>query len=108
MIMYPPALPIPGDRDVSWPLSGSSGNPAWEPQPLPNYMGSTFTHLSRLCVMVQEIQIMYRGNTNNPIPKRASLAFAEFKYQKLLQWSDTLPQSMVYNEKSESHIFVFW
>ena len=108
MIVYPPVLPTPGDTDVLWPINGTSGNPAWQPQPLPDYMGSTLTHLSRLCVIVQEIQIMYRCNTDTPIPERTSLAFAESKYQKLLQWSDTLPKSMTYNEKSESHIFVFW
>ena len=103
-IEYPPVLPIPGDtnRQVSM-------NPmlSWPPHPLPSYMGQTFTWLRKFWTIFQEINLVYSLDIDTPIVERAPLAFAESKYQQLLDWTNMLGQDMLCGQYNQSHVFIF-
>ena len=102
-IEFPPVLPIPGD--VSRKTNSSMF--LWPPHTLPIYMGQTFPTLSKLWVIIQEIESVYTLTDSTPLVDRVSLAFAESKYQKLLAWADTILPQMLRGEHNSSHTLFF-
>jgi hypothetical protein len=103
-IQFPPILPIPGylDRQTDY------GSPfVWPPHPLPTYMGHTFQTLSKLWVIIQEINTLYVLTGNTSLEKRVPLSFAESKYQSLLAWSDNLLPDMIHSANSSVHVLFF-
>jgi hypothetical protein len=84
------------------------GVPPWPAQPLPMYMGATFTSLCRLWVIVQEVLVVYFDTSDEPLQKRAFLSFAEEKYQRLLTWASTLTETMSANvDTNPGHVLIF-
>jgi hypothetical protein len=71
------------------------------------YMGYAFQTLSKLWVIIQEINTKYILTEKTPLSKRVPLAYAESKYQSLLNWSDTLLPDMLNGEHSPSHVLFF-
>ncbi|KAK8022433.1 hypothetical protein PG993_013200 [Apiospora rasikravindrae] len=88
-IDYPPILPIPGEHHDS---SRRATTPTldWPAHSLPTWMGCAFPALCTLWALAQEIAAVYSTNREQPLCKRVSLAFAESKYTKLLEWAATL------------------
>ncbi|KAK8093112.1 uncharacterized protein PG998_014513 [Apiospora kogelbergensis] len=83
-IDYPPIIPVPGDEWRRETVSGLD----WPKHSLPPWMGRAFPALCTLCVLAQEIAAVYFiDREKHP---QVSLAFAESKYQKLLEWAATL------------------
>jgi hypothetical protein len=70
-------------------------------------MGQTFQTLSKLWVIIQEINTIYTLADNSPLDKRVSLSYAESKYQRLLDWSDSLLPGMLRDEHSPTHVLFF-
>jgi hypothetical protein len=103
-ISFPPLLPIPGDAErrteFKLPLT-------WPSHPVPAYMGQTFQTLSKLWVMIQEINMLYVLTDKKPLSQRVSLSYAEAKYQSLLHWSDSLASGMLQSNQCESHVLFF-
>ncbi|CAI6339989.1 unnamed protein product [Periconia digitata] len=102
-ISFPPSLPVPGNAGAS---TGSL-DIVWPPHPLPLYMGRTFSTLSGLWIIVQEINSMFFSSDDKPVAERVPLSFIESKCQKLLAWADTLSKEMLREEHSTSHVFFF-
>lgn len=102
--ILPPVLPIPGDlvRQIH-----HSSSFMWPPHPLPVYMGQTFQTFSNLWVIIQEINTKYTLAEETPIANRVPLSYAESKYQKLLDWSDSLLPDMLTGEHSPPHVLFF-
>jgi hypothetical protein len=102
-IAFPPSLPIPGDLD-----DASSYNPPgeWPAIPVPSYMGHTFSMMSKFWVIVQEIMAVYLGPKGRANLANIPLAFAEAKYQKLLQWSDAFEKHIAEATFYQFHILV--
>ncbi|KXL45058.1 MAG: hypothetical protein FE78DRAFT_148967, partial [Acidomyces sp. 'richmondensis'] len=84
----PPKLPRPGSH--GWLL--------------PSYMGMTFASLLDFNVINHEVAMVYVSDDPRPIVERVPLAFAEAKYQKLLQWADGLPAAVVRREQNDHHV----
>jgi len=61
-------------------------------------MGRVFPALCTLCVLAQEIAAVYFIDQEKY--PRVSLAFAESKYQKLLNWAATLGAGLLRCEKN--------
>ena len=102
--ILPPVLPIPGD--LVGPIDHESLF-MWPPHPLPVYMGQTFQTFSNLWIIVQEINTKYTLTEETPINNRVPLSYAESKYQKLLDWSDSLLPGMLNGEQSPPHVLFF-
>lgn len=102
-IEFPPLLPIPGEAIR---LTGSS-KIVWPPHPLPVYGGQTCPTLSKLWVIIQEIESIYTLTDRTPLADRVTLAFAESKYQELLAWADTVLPHMLRGEQNSSHVLFF-
>lgn len=103
-IMYPPLAPIPGTyREDGITKSGVQ----WPSHPLPLYMGKTFTALCEFWTVVQKVAAVYFARNGTSLIQRVSLAFAESKYQKLLDWADALRAEMARNELSPEHVILF-
>ncbi|KAH8197843.1 hypothetical protein TruAng_007990 [Truncatella angustata] len=81
----PPALPIPGMVDEGGPV-------------LSNYMGSTFTSIAKLCLIVHELWSNGYHEYVDP-----TLQTAELAYQKLLAWCGELGSATCRVESSYSH-----
>ncbi|EJP69166.1 nitrate assimilation regulatory protein nirA [Beauveria bassiana ARSEF 2860] len=100
----PPLLPIPGDAhrrtDHGTPL-------LWPPHPLPLYMGQTYQTLSKLWVIIQEINTMYTLEDDRPIDSRVPLSYAESKYQSLLESSHSMLPEMRQGDDSPTHVLFF-
>lgn len=62
----------------------------WPEHSLPDWMGCAFSSLCKLLVLAQEIAAVYFVNRQKPLVEQVSLAFAESKYTKLLEWAATL------------------
>ncbi|KAK0387840.1 hypothetical protein NLU13_4085 [Sarocladium strictum] len=103
-IPYPPLLPIPGDRDRDTDYGSTL---TWPTHELPAYMGETFQTLSKLWVIIQEINILYVLTDEEPLTQRVPLSYAETKYQALLHLADTLLPSMLPTEQSAAHVLFF-
>ncbi|KAK6840748.1 hypothetical protein PG995_015958 [Apiospora arundinis] len=104
-IEYAPAFPIPGNRDRNTPTPSP---PFWPLHYLPEYMGHTISALSRLCIITQELHVVYNyaeGDSNGPQP---SLAFAETKFQALLSWADGLPDELACGNNSPAHTYLLF
>jgi len=70
-------------------------------------MGSTFTSLCKLWVIVQETLSVYFSAGDEPLQQRAFLAFAEEKYQRLLAWARDLNEAMSANvETIPGHVLI--
>ncbi|TWU71435.1 hypothetical protein ED733_002481 [Metarhizium rileyi] len=103
-ITSPPLLPIPGD---SCRRTKHGSVLDWPPHPLPTYMGDTFQTLSKLWVLIQEINVLYNLAEKTPLEERVPLSYAESKYQGLLNWSDSLLPGMLHSEHSPTHVLFF-
>lgn len=102
-IRFPPNFPIPGDRfDIF--ATFDTFAPA---HPSPVYVGHTFTAMSQLWVIVQEILAVHNIQDESPLVDRAIPSFAETKYQKLLAWANTLPRELSNDKDSASHVYLF-
>lgn len=96
-IHIPPWLPIPGT-----PIVRSDGES--EPFQLPAYMGQSFTELCRLTPLINEMLHEYYDSGDGVAPmKRASFAFAQELYGKMLDWADALPVSMARGDGMPHH-----
>jgi hypothetical protein len=84
----PPKFVIPGDTDT------------WR---LPDYMGTTFTRLCELWLIVNQVALLYyaeprRGSISEP----TFLEFAQEMYTRLLEWADT-HGPLIRNWAGDSH-----
>ncbi|RGP64023.1 nitrate assimilation regulatory nira [Fusarium longipes] len=95
-IRFPPTLRIPGGDENS---SGSGSSPP--------YLGSTFASMCRIWTILQEVLSVYCFPSSTPISERVPLAFAEGKYQKLLEWARSLPSSMMRTDDCKSDVMIF-
>ncbi|KAF3033061.1 hypothetical protein E8E12_000232 [Didymella heteroderae] len=99
-IRYPPNFPIPGDKFDIFATSE-----AFEPaHRAPDYMGQTFTALSKFWTIAQEILVVYNMEDGAPLVDRVIPSFVEAKYQKLLAWGDALPASLSNSKNSAAHV----
>lgn len=98
-VHIPPWLPIPGSMIVRF-----NGPPvAFD---LPPYMGNSFSELCKLMPIINEILNNYYDHGDGiPPVVRASvgLSFAGTTYEKLLQWSDSLPLCMARGDSMPPH-----
>lgn len=101
-ILFPPSLPVPGDIDED---ETTTSRLPWPGASLPVYMGHTFKALCELFCIVQSIMIVYFGQRSGTQQPKTSLAFAESKYQALLQWSYALHMEQV--SESPLHDLIF-
>lgn len=99
----PTNFPIPGDKfDIFATFD------AFEPvHQAPDYVGQTFTAMSKFWTIAQEILAVYNMEDDLPLVERVIPSFAEAKYQKLLAWADTLPPSLSNNTNSAAHVYLF-
>ncbi|KAK8869271.1 conidial development fluffy [Apiospora arundinis] len=97
-ISCPPILPIPG----SPPEGRHQRTPdlVWPPHSLPRWMGCAFPALCTLWVLAQEIASVYFIDRGKPLIERVSLAFAESKYHRLLEWAATLKPELKRREQN--------
>lgn len=96
-IQIPSWLPIPGTAIVR-----SDGGSV--PFDLPAYMGQSFTELCRLTPLIIEMLHEYYDSGDGVAPtRRASFAFAQTLYRRMLDWTDTLPVSMARGEGMPHH-----
>ncbi|KAH8671613.1 hypothetical protein BX600DRAFT_434712 [Xylariales sp. PMI_506] len=101
-IKFPPALPVPGEVDISVITD-------WPAHPQPEYIGQTFATWCRLWTISQEVQAAYyqEAAVLLPLQEFIPIAFVEEKFQKLLAWADILAEDMTRKEHSASHVLVF-
>ncbi|KAF4969498.1 hypothetical protein FSARC_3284 [Fusarium sarcochroum] len=85
-IRYPPSLPIPGD------ISGP---------PLADYMGSTFTWISKFWLIIHEA---FRDGYINF--SRLPTSNANHIYQSLLDWASILPEDAKRSDSCPHHVLV--
>ncbi|KAK8057337.1 nitrate assimilation regulatory protein nirA [Apiospora saccharicola] len=97
-IEYPPILPIPGEHHEK--RRDTMSNLEWPEHFLPGWMGRAFSSHCRLWVLAQEIAAVYFVNQQKPLIERVSLAFAESKYTKLLEWVATLGPELKRREQN--------
>lgn len=95
-------FPIPGDAPVP-EAHGRALFPAWPTHHVPYYVGNTFPKICKFFQILHEVAVVYSASGRNSIP----LGFAEAKYQKLLDWSDSLSQDMSSLTHDLSHVLVF-
>lgn len=96
-IHIPSWLPIPGS--VILRSDGES-----EPFELPAYMGQSFTELCRLTPLINEMLHEYYDSGDGVAPtNRASFAFAQGLYARMLDWADALPVSMARGDDMPHH-----
>lgn len=88
-------MPIPGDE----PRHEMMPNLEWPRHSLPDWMGCAFPALCTLWVLAQEIAAVYFVNQDKPLTERVSLAFAEAKYYKILEWAATLGPGLKRRER---------
>ncbi|KAF7194831.1 Nitrogen assimilation transcription factor nit-4 [Pseudocercospora fuligena] len=91
-----PQLPIPGDQALYEIFPDSSPPP---------YMDQTFAQYCRLLPINEGILYAYLGPGCAP-DKAVPLAFAEEKYQRLLEWADQLPHSLARTPDMAHHMIV--
>lgn len=90
-------LPIPGTAIVRY--DGES-----EPFELPAYMGHSFTELCKLTPLINEMLHEYYDSGDGVAPSnRASFAFAQGLYGRLLDWADALPVAMARGDDMPHH-----
>ncbi|KAK8109005.1 hypothetical protein PG984_014806 [Apiospora sp. TS-2023a] len=97
-IDYPPILPIPGEHHEN--RRDTMSNLEWPEHFLPDWMGCAFSSQCRLWVFAQEIAAVYFVNQQKPLVERVSLAFAESKYTRLLEWVATLGPELKRREQN--------
>lgn len=96
-IHIPSWLPIPGTA-----IARSHGEPA--PFELPAYVGQSFTELCRLTPLINEMLHEYYGSGDGVAPtRRASFAFAQSLYGRMLDWADALPAAMARGDDMPHH-----
>jgi hypothetical protein len=84
----PPKFVIPGDTDT------------WR---LPDYMGTTFTRLCELWLIVNQVALLYYAEPRcGSIFERTSLEFAQGTYSRLLEWANT-HGPLIRNWADDSH-----
>lgn len=100
-ILHPPNFPPPAnDRDASATEKGP-------PLTMNSYISCTFTALCGFWPIVQEIAAVRHSPKGGRLSQDISLAFAESRFQKLLDWSDTLSTEMAPREDSPNHVLLF-
>ncbi|KAG6355116.1 hypothetical protein INS49_004197 [Diaporthe citri] len=96
-IHIPSWLPVPGTAIVR--ADGES-----EPFELPAYMGQSFTELCRLTPLIGEMLHEYYDSGDGVAPTdRASFAFAQGMYARMLDWADALPVAMARGDGMPHH-----
>ncbi|KAK8076322.1 hypothetical protein PG994_003594 [Apiospora phragmitis] len=105
-IEYPPILPIPGEHHEN--RRGTAVNYDWPAHSLPHWMGCAFPALCTLWALAQEIAAVYSIDRQKPLAERVSLAFAESKYTKLLEWAATLGPELQRLEQGTSSNTLFF
>lgn len=96
-IHIPSWLPIPGTA-----ILRSDGES--EPFELPAYMGQSFTELCRLTPLINEMLHEYYDSGDGVAPtNRASFAFAQGLYARMLDWADALPVAMARGDDMPHH-----
>ncbi|KAK6851886.1 hypothetical protein PG995_012011 [Apiospora arundinis] len=93
----------PDSTDSRWPPEGrrqSTSSLEWPPHSLPRWMGCAFPALCKLWALAQEIASVYFIDRGKPLIERVSLAFAESKYHKLLEWAATLKPELKRREQN--------
>lgn len=96
-IHIPSWLPIPGTLIVR--ADGES-----ELFELPAYMGHSFTELCRLAPLINEMLHEYYDSGDGVAPtNRASFAFAQSLYARMLDWADALPVAMARGDDMPHH-----
>lgn len=99
-IHIPSWLPIPGTA-----ILRSDGES--EPFELPAYMGHSFTELCRLTPLINEMLHEYYDSGDGVAPtNRASFAFAQGLYGRMLDWADALPVAMARSDDMPHHAAV--
>ncbi|KAK8099938.1 hypothetical protein PG999_010312 [Apiospora kogelbergensis] len=101
-IEYAPMFPIPGNRNCD---KSNPSPPFWPSHKSLAYMGHTFSALSNLCVLTQEIYAVYHRAEGDLNAVQPSLAFAETKFQALLSWADTVPKELACGNNSPAHAY---
>lgn len=68
----------------------------WPPHFIPDYAGKTFQALCELWTIMQEVIAVYFAHHGDTAAAsmRIPLAFVEAKYQKILNFTDSLPPEM--------------
>ncbi|TPX12588.1 uncharacterized protein E0L32_000765 [Thyridium curvatum] len=90
-IETPPASPIPGDMADSGQMSPK----------LPDYMGSTFTWVAKFWVIVHE----FFGKGLLDL-EETNFERAELAYQRLLDWSHGLPETVRRTDGCSHHVLI--
>lgn len=71
------------------------------------YISCTFTALCGLWPLVQEIATVRHSTEGGRLSHNISLAFAESRFQKLLDWSDTLSADIAPRQDNPNHVLLF-
>lgn len=78
------------------PIPGHEAGP-----PLPHYMGSTFTWISKFWLIVHQVF------GDNPAKyTRLTMPEARAAYQKLFSWSESLPESVRRSNTCPHHVYI--
>ncbi|KAF2633415.1 hypothetical protein BU25DRAFT_444170 [Macroventuria anomochaeta] len=102
-IEHPPTIPLPEELRSSQALESSHERDTVSISPALAEVQQAQSIFCRLWIIANEIFLIYR---DSEIGAR-SLAFALGKYRKLLDLVDTLPKSMVRQEKSPHWVLIF-
>ena len=70
-------------------------------------MGRTFTALCEFWKIAREVASVFFVNGAPPLKDRVPLAFAESKYQKLLDLADQLAPEMARGDHNADHVLLF-
>ncbi|OAQ60930.1 hypothetical protein VFPPC_01969 [Pochonia chlamydosporia 170] len=100
-IRYPPRLAIPGLRSSG--LESDSTTEQIPSQPAPYFTGPTFPALCELWSIASQWILEYYKDGGSEIVSRISQEYAESMYQKLLSWSDKLPNEIARGDESTDH-----
>jgi hypothetical protein len=103
-IPFPPILPIPGESIAA---DVEKLGVTWPAHPLPHYVGSLIPMFSKFWSIMQEVSVVYNARSDTPLMRRVSIAFAESKYQKLLDWSDSFEEPATDWERDSVYRFLF-
>lgn len=100
---HPPTMPLPEDLRRSQALEGNQQIESVSISPALAEVQQAQTIFCRLWIIVNEIFLIYR---DNEVGAR-SLAFALGKFHKLLELVDTLPKSMIRQDKTPHWVLIF-
>ena len=100
-IKHPPALPLPEDLRKTQSLGGGHQEIV-STSPALAEIQQAQSIFCRFWIVANEIFLIYRDNESGV----KSLAFALRKYHKLLALVDTLPKSMVRQDRSSHWVLI--